>query len=161
MSLIKKNDTLKEVLTGILIWWILWQIGLFIYRKDLFYNSLGLFVGIISAVFYIISLYRSIVGSLDYDEKGAMAFARKKYIFRYLAVCIVFVATALSGAGNILLCFAGILSVKTGAYMQPFVRKYIYKITDPPGEPLEEDEEEFAETDASAQNNHERGERIN
>ena len=59
-----------------------------------------------------------------------------KYLIRYLVVCAVFAATALTGIGSIYTCFAGIMGIKLGAYLQPLVRRYIFKRIDPPGEPM-------------------------
>ncbi|MCR4924616.1 MAG: hypothetical protein K5931_11465 [Lachnospiraceae bacterium] len=142
ISLIKSNDTLKEMATGIGIWGALWFIGILIYRKTIIYNLLGLLIGLALSLFYLINLYGSIESSLELDEKGAMSFARNRYLIRYLVVAAVFVLTALSGIGSLPCCFAGIFGIKISAFLQPLVRRYVYRITDPPGQPLLEDEEE-------------------
>ena len=138
---LSENTTLKEMLTGILIWALLWQTGILIYPRQRMYNTTGLWIGIFLAVFYSISLLRSIETSLEYDEKSAVTYSRKKYLLRYGIVCIVFVLTALLKAGNLLCLFAGLMGIKIGAYLQPFVRRRIYGIIDPPGEALPEDAE--------------------
>ncbi|MCR5735090.1 MAG: hypothetical protein K6G22_10830 [Lachnospiraceae bacterium] len=139
-----ENSTLKEMLTGIIIWAVLWQIGIFIYPHDRLYNSSGLWIGIFLAVFYSISLFRSIQSSLDYDERSAVTYSRKKFLLRYGIVCIVFVITALLKAGNLICLFAGLMGIKIGAYLQPFVRRRVYGIIDPPGKPLPEDMEDVS-----------------
>ncbi|MCR4739939.1 MAG: hypothetical protein K5886_06720 [Lachnospiraceae bacterium] len=138
---LSENTTLKEMLTGILIWALLWQAGILIYPRDRLYNSAGLWIGIILACYYSINLLNSIRMSLEFEEKAAVTYSRKKYLFRYGIVCVVFAVTAFLRIGNLLCLFAGLMGIKIGAYLQPFVRRRIYKIIDPPGEPLVEDTE--------------------
>ncbi|MCR4655673.1 MAG: hypothetical protein K5770_05520 [Lachnospiraceae bacterium] len=141
MNAVTKNETLAEMLAGIGIWGALWLIGILLFSKDRLHGVIGLIAGLALAVFYIINLYRSIEGALDFDEKGAVAYTRKKYLIRYLVVCIVYAAVAWTGIGNVITCFAGIIGIKIGAYLQPFVRRYIFRRID---------EKAVAETDTEA-----------
>ncbi len=130
MNLLKKNETLGEILAGIGLWALLVLIIVFFIPGDKLVNISGLIIGTALAVFYIINLYSSIEASLELDEKGATLYTRKRYIFRYIIVAAVYVATAMTGIGSIYTCFAGIMGIKLGAYMQPFVRKYIFRRRD-------------------------------
>ena len=66
-----------------------------------------------------------IIGNGDVvDEKSARAYLQKKASLRYIVVCGIIVALALSGTGNPLTFFAGIMGLKIGAYIQPFVHKF-------------------------------------
>ena len=143
---IRSNDTLKELLTGIAVWGMLVLAFILIFTKRKLYGTIGLIVGLLLAVFYVINLYTTIDASLDLDEKEAAAYTRQKYLIRYVVVCVVYVILALTDAGNLFTCFAGILGIKLGAYLQPFVRRYIFRIIDPPGTALEEDEPLLQET---------------
>ncbi|MBQ7562718.1 MAG: hypothetical protein IJT16_01865 [Lachnospiraceae bacterium] len=146
MRRLLSNETLAELLTGIGVWGILVLIVVLIVSERKLYGTVGLIVGIGLAAFYAVNLYTTIDASLELDEKGATAYTRKKYLIRYLVVCIVYIALALTDIGSLFSCFAGILGIKIGAYLQPFVRKYIYKRIDPPGEALpSEDEAEVKE----------------
>ena len=136
MKMKSANETLTEMLSGELLWSLLWAAGILIFSKDRLHGVAGLVTGTALALFYTVNLYLSVEGSLDFDEKGAIAYTRKKYLIRYLVVCAVFTVTALTGIGSIYTCFAGIMGIKLGAYLQPLVRKYIFKRIDPPGEPL-------------------------
>ncbi len=134
--LFPENETLTEMFCGEAVWSLLWAAGILIFSKDRLHGILGLVIGTALALFYTVNLYMSVEGCLDLDEKGAIAYTRKKYLIRYLVVCAVFVATALTGIGSIYTCFAGIMGIKLGAYLQPLVRRYIFKRIDPPGEPM-------------------------
>ncbi len=130
MNAVIKNETLEEMLAGIGIWGALWLTGILLFSKDRLHGVTGLIAGLALAVFYIINLCRSIEGALDFDEKGAVSYTRKKYLIRYLVVCVVYAAVAWSGIGNVITCFAGIMGIKIGAYLQPFVRRHIFRRRD-------------------------------
>ena len=136
LKLLAENETLAEVLTGTGIWSVAWLVLVLIFSKSRLHAVVGLLTGTALSVFYIINLYSSIDASLDFDEKGAVAYTRKKYVLRYLVVCVVYVAMAVTDFGSIYTCFAGIIGIKIGAYIQPFVRRYVYKRIDPPGKAI-------------------------
>ncbi len=145
MDAVTKNETLAEVLAGIAIWGALWLIGILLFSDDRLHGVIGLLAGLSLAVFYIINLYHSIEGALDFDEKGAVAYTRKKYVIRYLVVCVFYVAVAATGIGNVITCFAGIIGIKIGAYIQPFVRRYVFRRKDETPAPLLPDGSEGSE----------------
>ena len=144
MTALRESETLTEMLCGEAIWSLLWAAGILIFSKDRLHAIAGLAIGTALALFYTVNLYMSVEGSLDFDEKGAIAYTRKKYLIRYLVVCAVFVVTALTGIGSIFTCFAGIMGIKLGAYLQPLVRRYIFKRIDPPGEPMPDEPDSAA-----------------
>ncbi|HAG68483.1 MAG TPA: hypothetical protein DCL38_00755 [Lachnospiraceae bacterium] len=122
-----ENETLSEVLAGIILWSGACLVASMLLCRDRPRAVVGLIAGTALSVFYILNLYSSIEGALDFDEKGAVAYTRKKYLIRYLVICICFTLVAATGAGNIYTCFAGIMGIKIGAYIQPLVRKYIFR----------------------------------
>ncbi|MCR5790744.1 MAG: hypothetical protein K6G83_12715 [Lachnospiraceae bacterium] len=136
---LRTNETLQEFLTGIGLYGGVCLAAALIFSERKLYAVIGLVIGLLAAVFYVLQLYHAIDASLDYDEKGAAACMRKNFLIRYLVVAAVAVLTAVTDIGSIFTCFAGILGVKLGAYLQPFVRRHFFKRIDPPAEPLPED----------------------
>ena len=63
--------------------------------------------------------------TVERDVKGAQAAATRQNIIRYLVVVIVFAILMVTGIGNPLAAFAGVMGLKLSAYAQPILSKKI------------------------------------
>ena len=123
MTQIRSNRTLRELMTGAGAYCLIWEIVLLIFTQRRLYHSIGLTVGFILCIVLAVSMADSIDVAVDLDEKGAKVYLQKKASLRYLIVCAAIIILAVSDLGNPLTCFAGVMGLKIGAYIQPFVHK--------------------------------------
>lgn len=94
------EETLKELIIGIVLYGAAAQIICFFAADDLMYASCGLWIGLAAAVGMGIHLKRSIEDALDYGEEGAVKHMRKTYAFRYAMVALVFGVTVYFEIGH-------------------------------------------------------------
>ena len=123
----KKDNTLLEMLVGIIIWGLLVQIILLVGFKDYLYNAIGLWSGIAVAGGMAIHMKRSIEDALDLGgeavRKKVRADSAKRMGMAGIVIGIVFYL----GVGNPLTVLAGIFSLKISAYTQPYMHKKFQK----------------------------------
>lgn len=123
----KKDNTLIEMLVGIIIWGLMVQIVLLIGFKNYLYNAIGLWCGIAVTAGMAIHMKRSIEDVLDFGaqfaEKNYRADAAKRMGMAALVIGVVFYL----GVGNPLTVLAGIFSLKISAYSQPYMHKLFQK----------------------------------
>ena len=123
----KKNNTLIEMLGGIILCGLLAQVILLIGFKDYLYNAVGLWCGIAVAAGWAIHLKRSI------DEVVYLAgeFAEREYrsgaMKRMGIAAIVIGFVFYKGWGNPITVLVGIFSLKISAYTQPCMHKIFQK----------------------------------
>lgn len=118
----KMNRTLFELLTGIVIFGIICQLFVF-WVKDRADYSAGLWIGILTAGISAYHMWRSLDRGLDLGEKGAVNYLSRQNIIRYVFITVVLIATAVTGIGNPLSAFLGIMGLKVSAYMNALTRK--------------------------------------
>ncbi len=135
---LRANTTLKELIAGAAAYCIVWEIFLLILTERKLYHSIGLLAGLIICVVLAVSMAGSIDVAVTLDERGARAYIQKKASLRYIIVCAAIVLLELSGIGNPLTFFAGIMGLKIGAYIQPFTHKAFEKISNKRGETVDE-----------------------
>ncbi len=124
------NAVLPELISGIVFFGVVvWLAGVWFSGDPVRYTS-GLWIGIALAVGMAIHMAVTLSDAADIASEGA---ARRKVIFhsiiRYLAVVVVFFATAYFKLGNLITLFIGVMGLKAGAYLQPLTHKVILKLT--------------------------------
>lgn len=120
--------TVLEIIIGILFWGILFEIGGLIFVKNKMPYSVGLLCGILIAAGLTLHMAYNLNNALDWEPEIAKKEVRKGAFFRYLAVAVITMLLAYFKIGNVLSCFLGIMTLKTAAYVQPFVHKLLNKI---------------------------------
>lgn len=116
------NRTLFELEVGILIYGVICQLFVFL-PKDKAGYSIGLWIGIAAAALAAFHMWYTLDKGLDFDEKSAVGYLARQNIIRYVGIVAVMIAIAVSGMGNPLSAFLGIMGLKAAAYMQPFTKK--------------------------------------
>ena len=144
----KWNRTLLELECGILcVGLVTWGIGIW-FVTDKSGIGVGFWIGIVMSM--LSALHMNFV--LDRAFEGPEEEVTKKLtagsVIRYFVVVLVFMAVALSGIGNPIATFIGLMALKVAAYIQPFTHKitnWIFHETDPVPEPLPEETEQTKE----------------
>lgn len=119
----KINETLGELLVGILIFGAMVQIaGLFLSGDKLFF-SVGLWCGIAAACFMAIHMHRSIQNTVELQAKNSNVYLRNNVLIRYGVVLAVLLIVYFSKLGNPVVYCLGVLGLKIAAYSQPFLHR--------------------------------------
>lgn len=129
--------TLTELLAGIVLSGIVFEVIGLIFVKDKLSHFIGMLIGIFIALAMATHMAFSLNDALDWDEENAKKAIWKSYLIRYIAVAVCMGLVAYFKIGDIISCFCGIMSLKAAAYLQPylhrFVNKYILKIKEEGG----------------------------
>lgn len=119
----KNQQTLLELLAGIVgLGVIVWILHL-VMSEDILYNTIGLWSGVGVACFWAIHLNRSLEDSLELGEAAAKKKAVLGYITRMLVSLLVLGAVIYYDLGNLFDVIIGIFLLKISAYIQPFTHK--------------------------------------
>ncbi len=118
----KINRTLFELGIGILIFGIVCQLFVVFVQGKAGY-SIGLWIGIVTALVAAFHMWWSLDRGLDFGEKAAVSYLTKHNMIRYAVIIIVIVVVAVTKVGNPLSAFLGIMGLKAGAYLQPLTKK--------------------------------------
>ena len=102
------NTVLKDMIITMLLYGIIAQIVCLIIPGDHLRMTAGLWIGVAAGVFMVIHM-------------------QKSYAIRYLVVVVVFIAVSWLQIANVLTLFAGIMSLKLAAYLQPIMHKLFAK----------------------------------
>lgn len=121
------NRTLFELEAGILIFGVVCQMFILLIMNRPGY-SLGLWIGIVAAVFGACHMWWSLDRALELPEKAAVRSMSTHNIIRYLIFVLVVGAAAVTQTANPLFIFLGIMSIKASAYMQFLTKKISLKI---------------------------------
>ena len=129
--------TLTELLAGIVLAGIVFEIIGLIFVKDRLSHSIGMLIGVVMALAMAIHMAFSLSNALDWDEEHAKHSLWKSNLLRYVLVVVCFMLTAYFRIGNMISCFFGIMTLKMAAYLQPHLHrlcnKYILKIEEEGG----------------------------
>lgn len=124
----KKENTLLELLVGIIFLGVVMQIVITIVSKDYLYNAIGLWSGITVACVSAIHMKRSIEDALDLGEKGAIKYVRIAYLKRMLITVVIMGVVIYFQLGNPITLLIGIFPLKLAAYLQPVIHKLFQQI---------------------------------
>ena len=121
------NSALPGLIIGILAFTMLCQAAGFFLVSDKADFAIGLWLGAGIAIFMAFHMAVSLNSTVERDVKGAQAAATRQNIIRYLVVVILFGILMLTGTGNPLAAFIGVMGLKISAYMQPVFSKMAKK----------------------------------
>lgn len=117
------NESLPELLFGILISGILFEVIIIWFVKEKMQFSLGLLVGMFLAGFMAWHMAFALSKAMKHSEEVATTQAQKYHVIRYLIVISIVIGVVLSKAVNPLAVFLGIMTLKVSAYLEPFTNK--------------------------------------
>lgn len=144
------DRTLLELCSGILVFAVVCQLVVLPFPVDKARYTIGLWIGILLALFSAFHMWHSLNKAFECDEKTAARKVAGGYVIRYLitAACLLVLFFADRGYTPVLACFLGVMGLKAGAFLQPFTHKFYNRIfheTDPVPQPLSEDDGEVSE----------------
>lgn len=117
------NSALPGLLFDIVLFGMLCQAAGFFLVSDKADFSIGLWIGVCTAIFMAFHMAVTLNATVERDVKGAQAAATRQNIIRYLVVVIILGILMITRVGNPLAAFAGIMGLKISAYLQPLLRK--------------------------------------
>ena len=130
----KKDNTLIELLAGIVCIGVLEQVTLLLFFENYLYNAIGVWCGILVSVICAIHMKRSIEDAVDLgDTERATKHATKGYITRMAITAVLVGAVLYFEVGNPITVLAGVFALKLAAYMQPFMHKVFLKLQEKKG----------------------------
>lgn len=124
----KKENTLLELLIGIILSGAILQVVTAIISKDYLYNAIGLWSGVAIACFMAIHMKRSIEDVLDLGEEGGVKHMRSTYLVRMTIVAIAMGIVICFNLGNPITLLFGALTLKIAAYLQPYINKLFQRV---------------------------------
>lgn len=117
------NSALPGLVLGIVAFGVLCQVLGFFLVNDKADFSIGLWIGILTAIFMAFHMAFSLNLTVERDEKGAQASAIRQNVIRYFVVVIIFGVLMVTRFGNPLAAFVGVMGLKFSAYVQPMLSK--------------------------------------
>lgn len=124
-KLSEMNDSLPDLLVGEVVIGVLAElIGVWFVSDRLGY-TVGLFIGVLAAMFCSWHMAYTINKAVDYDETIAVKSLQKSSAIRYGVLLIVLGVLMITGIGNPLAAFIGMIGLKVSAYLAPFTHKII------------------------------------
>lgn len=121
------SDTVRELLLGILLFGAAIWLVLIWFVPDKGSFTIGLLLGTLLAVVLGLHMNYSIGQSLEFTEKDAKSYMQKMAVLRMGMIVVVFGAAHLLRIGSPLAIFAGLFTLKFGAYFQPVLHRLIHK----------------------------------
>lgn len=117
------NSSLPDLLAGILIFGALAEIIPVWFVNDKAGYTIGLLIGIVTAMFVAWHMAWSLDRAFEFDEGTATKRLQKNSALRYGVQLIVLGILIITEAGNPLSAFLGMWSLKVAAYTAPFTHK--------------------------------------
>ena len=117
------SDVLPELLLGIVAYGAVCEIiGVLLVSDKLFYSA-GLIIGILMASGMAVHMAWSLSVALSFVQEDAVKMMQKHNLLRYGVVTVLLGLLMVSGLGNPLAAFLGIMGLKVAAYLQPITHK--------------------------------------
>lgn len=119
-----KNQMMKELMIGVLLWGMIFQVCFIWLSSDRFLFSTGLWIGValaLGTVAHMSGELNKYVGFASDDEMETHM--RKMYFLRMGCLFAVGLAVVYFKLGNIVAMFLGTFTLKFSAYIQPFIHE--------------------------------------
>lgn len=123
----KKENTLLELLVGIVFAGIVIQIVCLLVSKNYLYDAVGVWSGIGISCFSAIHMKNSIEEALELGEVGAVKHIRIGYAVRMLVAILIAGVVIYFKLGNYITLLISIFSLKVAAYLQPLTHRILKK----------------------------------
>ena len=122
--ILRENHTLHEMMIGIIaVNAVLAVIAFFVSDRKTALTAVA--IGMLTALIYTIHMAVTVDDALCLDEKGAAAELRKNMLIRYAFVCVVVAVSVYTKAAHPIFLVLSVITIKAGAYLQPFVHKLL------------------------------------
>lgn len=119
------NKVLPELVLGILLYGIVLQLAGVWLAEDKLQYSAGLWIGVLLAA--AMAVHMAVVLEDAVSAGSSQGKLITMSLLRYAAVVLVFFCIMKFHLGNPIAAFAGVMSLKISAYLQPSIHKIIKK----------------------------------
>lgn len=119
-----RNDTLIEMLCGILVYGVIGQLVILLFLNDKAALSIGWWIGVVTALVSGYHMWWGLDRALSVGEKDAVKLSTSYNMLRYVATVVIMGVVMVTEIGNPLAAVFGVFGLKAGAYMQPFIHKF-------------------------------------
>lgn len=120
------NETLKEMLCGMLVYGVLGQIVIWLFIRGIGV-SLGWWIGVLTAIGCGYQMWWGLDKALDLSESEASKKMMVYSIFRYIAIVVIMAVVMITEIANPLAAVFGVFALKAGAYLQPLIHNFYKK----------------------------------
>ena len=122
--ILKENHTLHEMMLGIVAANIVLAIAaVFVNNRNK--ALLAILIGALTAIIFVIHMAVTVDDALCLDEKGAVSQMRTQMMVRYLFVGVIVGLSLYFKIADPVFLTISVLTIKAGAYLQPYVHKLI------------------------------------
>lgn len=123
------NSTAWELILGILLCGVVLEVLILSFLCDADGAiSLGLVIGLVTAILMVLHMNYSIDKLLDKEESEARKGAVSGYSVRMVGMIVVLLAVSVTKKVNFLSCVLGIFTLKVAVYLQPFTHRIIRRV---------------------------------
>lgn len=119
------NESLPDLMFGIVAFGIAAELLPIWFVEDKTGYSIGLFIGVISALFSAWHMAYILGRAIDYDEAAATKQMQKGTALRYGIQLILIGILGVTGIGSPIAAFIGMFTLKVSAYAAPFTHKIL------------------------------------
>jgi len=122
------HSTAWELVLGILFCGVVLEGVALVFLSDKLSVSLGLLIGILTAIAMVLHMNLSINKILEMGEGAARKGAAKGYAFRTMGLIVVLLLVAVTKKANLFSCIAGVFTLKVAVYLQPITHRIIRRV---------------------------------
>lgn len=122
------NSTVWELTLGIWVTAAILELLILLFLPDKLSISLGLLIGMLTAVLMVFHMHHSISRFLGMGESAARKGAIKGYAVRTISLVAILLIVAVTKKANLLSCVAGVFTLKVAVYLQPFTHRIIRRV---------------------------------
>lgn len=116
------NETLKEMLAGMLVYGLIGQIVILIFFKSV-WISLGWWIGVLTALVCAYQMWWGLDKALDLSEDDARKKMTAYSMMRYGIIVLIMAVVMITEVANPLAAVFGVFALKAGAYLQPLMHR--------------------------------------
>ncbi len=120
------NETLKEMLCGMLVYGVIGQIVIWLFIKGTGV-SLGWWIGVLTAIACGYQMWWGLDRALDLSESEASKKMITYSMLRYAAIVVIMATVMITEIANPLAAVFGVFALKAGAYLQPLMHNFYRK----------------------------------
>lgn len=122
------DRTLLELIAGMLPYGLICEAAGAFFVKRIGYYSLGLGLGILTAMAMAWHMWYSLDRAFELNQDGAAKYLTTRNLLRYAAVAVVLGVIMAFDFANPIAAFIGIMGLKVSAYLQPLTHKCFKKL---------------------------------
>lgn len=122
------SSTAWELVFGVLVCTAVMEIVILGFVPDKTSCSLGLLIGMITAIAMTIHMDLSIEKMVGMGEEDARKGSINGYAVRTVCLIVILLLVALTEQANLLACICGVFTLKVAAYLQPITHRIIRRM---------------------------------